>query len=40
MDAQCRSKDRFFVSGRLVEVQPGRAILEKPSALPDKAEPT
>jgi len=40
MDAQCRSKDRFFVSSWVGEVQPGRAILEKPSAGPDAAEPT
>src|ERR1700731_3209579 len=30
----------FFVSSWVVEVQPGRAILEKPSAAPDTAEPT
>ena len=40
MDAQCRKKDEFFVSSWVVEVQPGHAILEKPSAARDAAEPT
>src|SRR5713226_2676415 len=40
MDAQCRKKDEFFVSSWVVEVEPGRAILEKPSVATDAAEPT
>ena len=35
-----RARIDFFVARWVVEVQPGRAILEKPSAHPEKAEPT
>src|ERR1700681_1821639 len=33
-------KMNFFASGWVVEVEPGHAILEKPSAARDAAEPT
>ena len=35
-----QEKDEFFVSSWVVEVEPGRAILEKPSVATDAAEPT